>query len=127
MTTGTKAVKEITLTDYEFKKGMLGSQVVLKLPCMRKPDEFEIYNFTKDSKYIEFQGDNKCFIFRLDTGIIEYSNKGNMPIIYYAHFKTTHLFKVTNNVQFIEEVTKFVKSDSRNKEDGSTEVLLFGT
>lgn len=126
MATKVLTVKAINLENYEFRKGMLGSQVVMKLPCMRKEDKFEIYNFTKDSKYIEFQGDNKCFILELGTGLIRYSNKGNAPIIFYAGYRTTHLFKVNNAQQFIKEVTEFVRADSRNKADGSTECVLFG-
>lgn len=119
-------VKETEVKDYEFKKGLLGSQVTLKLPCMRKADKFEIYNFTDESKYIEFQGDNKCFILRLDNGIIQYSNKGNMPIAFYACLRPTHLFKVTNFEKFFTDVKNFVKADSRNKADGSTVAVLFG-
>lgn len=119
-------LKEVALTDYELKKGWLGSKVTLKLPCMRKADEFCIYNFTDESKYIEFQGDNKCFIYILETNEIRYSNKGNAPIIFYAHYRTTHRF-INTNTNFIEEVKKFVKADSRNKADGSTVAVLFGT
>ena len=37
---GTKKINtELLLTGYEFRKGWLGSQVILKLPCMRKADK----------------------------------------------------------------------------------------
>lgn len=117
-------VKEIEVKDFRLNKGILGSEVELKLPCMRKAYNFCIYNFTDESKYIEFQGDNKCFIYMLDTDIIKYSNKGNAPIYFYAGLKTTHVFKVTNK-NFINEVKAFVKGDKRNKEDGSTVCTLF--
>ena len=131
MATVTQTVKknstELLLTGYEFRKGMLGSQVVLRLPCMRKADKFEIYNFTEDSKYIEFQGNNKCFIMEVNTGRIVYSNKGNMPISYYCKCKSTHIYSnVVNGREFIKEVKEFVRADSRNKADGSTECIIFG-
>ena len=121
----TKQVKEIKIEDYKLQKGLLGSQVVMKLPCMRKAEEFEIYNFSNESKYIEFQADGKCFLYIFESNIIRYSNKGNAPVYFYAGLRPTHLFKVTDT-KFIEDVKSFVKSDSRNKADGSTEVLLFG-
>ena len=125
---GTKKINtELLLTGYEFRKGWLGSQVILKLPCMRKADTFEIYNFTDESKYIEFQGDNKCFIMQISTGRIVYSNKGNMPISYYCMCRPTHLYSnVVNGKEFIKEVKEFVRADSRNKADGSTECMIFG-
>lgn len=125
---GTKKINtEVLLTDYEFKKGMLGSQVILKLPCMRKADKFEIYNFTDESKYIEFQGDNRCFVMQVSTGRIVYSNKGNTPIAFYCMYKPTHLYSnVVNGKEFIKEVKEFVRADSRNKADGSTESIIFG-
>lgn len=119
-----KELGNITVTDYKLQKACLGSELIVKLPFMRKTGEFSIYPTTYSDKYLFFQDDGKCFKVEKETGRTVYTNKGSCPMDIYLSFCPTYTFTVDK--AFIQAVIdEITYKNKAYQPDGS--VVLFGS
>lgn len=118
-----KEIGNITVTDYKLQKACLGSELIVKLPFMRKAGEFSIYPTTYSEKYLYFQDSGKCFKVEKETGRAVYTNKGSAPMEIYLTYCPTYTFTVDK--QFINAVlNEITHKNTAYQPDGT--VVLFG-
>lgn len=118
-----KEIGNITVTDYKLQKSCLGSELIVKLPFMRKAGEFSIYPTTYSDTHIYFQDSGKCFKVDKTTGKAVYTNKGSVPMDIYLTISPTYTFTVDK--QFIKAVLdEITHKNTAYKSDGT--VVLFG-
>jgi hypothetical protein len=119
-----KELGNITVTDYKFER-RFGSNLIVKLPFMRKVGDFCIYSTTYSDTHLYFQESGKCFKVEKATGRAVYTNKGSMPMDIYLAICPTYTFTV--DMDFVNAVIEEISGKNKNKsyqEDGS--IVLFG-
>lgn len=109
------------ITDYKVQKSCIGYEVVVKLPGMRKIDDFSIYPLSRDSKHLFIQGDKKCAKINLETLELTYTNKGSMPMDLYLLFCPT--YKYTVQKQFLDDMINAI-THSKNYDNENGAVVI---
>ena len=112
---------DATNLDYKIQKCCLGSEILLKLPCMRKIDDFSIYPTNYDDKFIYLQSENKCIKINKEDATGIFSNKGSMPMDYFLTFKPS--YKVIFNKKIVDDILAELNNNKNYKKNSAVAII----